>query len=52
MKPQKYDTLTENFVGAASGGDISRILKSMCPAFLLNQPKTLKFKEENCNGIY
>lgn len=52
MNPMDYDVLIESFVGASSGGDINRILKSMCPAFLLDQPKILKLKEENSNGIY
>ena len=41
IKPMEYDILTENFVGATSGGDIDKILNSMCPAFFIKSIKNV-----------
>lgn len=49
---KQYDVLLGSCMRSSSCSDISRILKSMNSAFLLDQPKTLNFKEENYNGIY
>ena len=41
IKPMEYDILIESFVGASSGGDIDKILKSMCPAFFIRSIKNV-----------
>lgn len=42
MNPMDYDVLIESFVGASSGGDINRILKSMCPAFFIRSTQDIE----------
>lgn len=41
IKPLEYDIFIENFVGSSSGGDIDKILKSMCPAFFIKSTQNI-----------
>ncbi len=41
IKPMEYDIFIESFIGSSSGGDIDKILKSMCPAFFIMLTKNV-----------